>query len=120
MGIITYANFRSAEVNLCCFVLHKLNINFEWRNRGFQCSDFAAPTVGCQAKSRGRMKLCLIVDDSRVVRKLTRGIMEGLQFEVVEADNGVSALEMCRARMPDAILLDWNMPEMDGITVLSV
>lgn len=64
------------------------------------------------------MKLCLIVDDSRVVRKLIRQIMEALQFKVIEAENGANALEICRAGMPDAILLDWNMPEMDGITFL--
>lgn len=64
------------------------------------------------------MKFCLIVDDSRVVRAVSRRIMEALQFDVLEAPDGKAALEICRVKMPDAILLDWNMPEMDGITFL--
>lgn len=64
------------------------------------------------------MKHCLIVDDSRVIRRIARGFMENLSFEVAEADSGVTALDQCRDHMPDAILLDWNMPEMDGITFL--
>ena len=64
------------------------------------------------------MKSCLIVDDSKVVRMVARRILEGLQFETAEAENGESALEACRKRMPDAVLLDWNMPVMDGLAFL--
>ena len=60
------------------------------------------------------MKLCLIVDDSRVIRKVTRKILEDMQFETEEAEDGSSALECCRKRMPDAILFDWNMATMSG------
>ena len=62
------------------------------------------------------MKNCLIVDDSRVVRKVARRILEELKFGV----DGRAALEACRRRMPDAILLDWNMPNMSGIEFLRV
>ena len=62
------------------------------------------------------MKTCLIVDDSRVIRKVSRRILEDLGFEVAEASNGVEAMAWCDAMMPDAILLDWAMPEMDGLT----
>jgi len=61
------------------------------------------------------MKRCLIVDDSRVVRKVARRIVEDLRFEADEAADGAQALEFCRKTMPDCILLDWNMPVMNGI-----
>ena len=61
------------------------------------------------------MKTCLVVDDSRVIRKVARRILEELEFGVVEAGDGAEALEKCREQMPDAILLDWNMPIMNGL-----
>jgi two-component system chemotaxis response regulator CheY len=64
------------------------------------------------------MKHCLVVDDSRVVRKVARKILEELKFEISEAEDGKIALDACRAVMPDAILLDWNMPNMTGIEFL--
>ncbi len=64
------------------------------------------------------MKSCLIVDDSRVVRTVARKIIEDLKFEVSEAENGKEALTCCQQAMPDAILLDWNMPVMTGIEFL--
>lgn len=63
-------------------------------------------------------KYCLVVDDSSVIRKVARRILEGLQFEINEAEDGKQAFEACRERMPDAILLDWSMPEMDGYQFL--
>ena len=65
------------------------------------------------------MKTILIVDDSRVIRKVALRILESLAFVTREAENGLVALDSCRASMPDAVLLDWNMPVMDGITFLS-
>lgn len=64
------------------------------------------------------MKHCLIVDDSRVVRKVARRIIEDLEFETTEAADGAEALNACRETMPDAVLLDWNMPVMNGIDFL--
>ena len=64
------------------------------------------------------MKTCLIVDDSRVVRLVAKRILEELSFETTEAENGQEALDQCRRAMPDAILLDWNMPVMTGIDML--
>ncbi len=64
------------------------------------------------------MKSCLIVDDSKVVRMVARKIIEGLNFAIEEADNGQTAMDQCLKRMPDAILLDWNMPVMSGIDFL--
>jgi two-component system chemotaxis response regulator CheY len=64
------------------------------------------------------MKNCLIVDDSRVVRMVARKIIEELGFHCDEAEDGQKALDACLAKMPDAILLDWNMPVMNGIDFL--
>lgn len=64
------------------------------------------------------MKQCLVVDDSRVIRKVARRILEELEFGITEAADGKEALDACRTGMPDAILLDWNMPVMNGIEFL--
>lgn len=64
------------------------------------------------------MKHCLVVDDSRVIRKVARTILEEMSFRTTEAENGQDALDQCREEMPDAVLLDWNMPVMDGFEFL--
>ncbi|WP_426438808.1 response regulator [Bradyrhizobium genosp. P] len=64
------------------------------------------------------MKTCLVVDDSGVVRKIARRILEPMNFAVVEAEDGEKAIEACKIAMPDAVLLDWNMPVMDGYEFL--
>ena len=64
------------------------------------------------------MKTCLVVDDSSVIRKVARRILEKLDFQIIEAEDGEQALEVCRSAMPDAVLLDWNMPRMDGYEFL--
>lgn len=64
------------------------------------------------------MKHCLVVDDSAVIRKVARRILEELHFTASEAENGRDALDQCRASMPDVVLLDWNMPVMDGYDFL--
>lgn len=64
------------------------------------------------------MKSCLIVDDSKVIRMVARKILEDLNFSIQEAEDGKQALDSCIDRMPDAILLDWNMPVMDGMEFL--
>jgi len=64
------------------------------------------------------MRTCLVVDDSSVIRKVARRILEGLDFTIVEAEDGAKALEACKRAMPEAVLLDWNMPVMDGYEFL--
>lgn len=61
---------------------------------------------------------CLVVDDSRVVRKVARRIVEDMGFACDEAEDGQKAYEACLKEMPSAILLDWNMPVMSGIEFL--
>lgn len=64
------------------------------------------------------MKSCLVVDDSGVVRKAARRIIEDLGFACRECRDGWEAMDACRQDMPDCILLDWNMPVMDGMEFL--
>src|SRR5262245_58350691 len=85
-----------------------------------------------QAWSDDIMKTCLVVDDSSVISKVARRILEGsyfasavarrilegLDFQISEAENGEEAIEACRQHIPDAVLLDWNMPKMDGYEFL--
>ncbi|NNC71376.1 MAG: response regulator [Sphingomonadaceae bacterium] len=65
------------------------------------------------------MKHCLVVDDSKVIRQVARHLLQTLDFDVTEASNGKEALEEIGAHIPDAVLLDWNMPVMDGMEFLS-
>ena len=62
--------------------------------------------------------LCLIVDDSRVIRRMAAEILKGLGLRTAEAEHGLKAVEFCRTTVPEMVLLDWNMPEMDGISCL--
>jgi len=65
------------------------------------------------------MKTILVVDDSAVIRKAIRRILEGLGFSVTEAGDGALALGLLEAgSAPDAILLDVEMPVMDGLAFL--
>ena len=64
------------------------------------------------------LSTCLIVDDSRIIRKVARRIVEALGYEVDEAADGAEALAYCTGAMPDVLLIDWNMPVMDGLSFL--
>jgi two-component system chemotaxis response regulator CheY len=69
-------------------------------------------------EAAGAMKSCLIVDDSKVIRKVARHILETLNFSVEEAEDGREALVRCDEKLPDVVLLDWNMPVMGGMEFL--
>jgi len=53
-------------------------------------------------------------------RKVARRILESLEFQILEAEDGEQAFEICKRELPDAMLLDWNMPKMDGYDFLRV
>ncbi len=66
------------------------------------------------------MKKVLVVDDSALMRKLLTGVLVEGGYEVKSARNGAEAVEMVVAWQPDVVTLDINMPEMDGLTALSL
>jgi len=61
---------------------------------------------------------CLIVDDSKMIRRVAMRILKDMNFNSSEAENGKEALDLCKLDMPEAILLDWRMPIMDGFAFL--
>ena len=61
-------------------------------------------------------RLALAVDDALTMRKLVAFTLRSAGFEVLEAQDGVAALEVLRANAVDLIITDVNMPRMDGIT----
>jgi two-component system chemotaxis response regulator CheY len=78
------------------------------------------PEAGAEfAAETGPVRKCLVVDDSRVIRKITRQIVERVGYEVFEAENGQEALQRCHADMPDLVMLDWDMPVMSGIDFIA-
>jgi two-component system, chemotaxis family, chemotaxis protein CheY len=64
------------------------------------------------------MKNCLVVDDSAIIRKMARLFLEKHNFKVEEAENGEIAGRMLSDNYYEVILLDWSMPNMDGLTLL--
>jgi two-component system chemotaxis response regulator CheY len=64
------------------------------------------------------MRSCLVVDDSKVIRKVARHILETLNFAVDEAEDGREAISPGHTEIPDVILLDCNMPVMSGMEFL--
>jgi len=60
----------------------------------------------------------LLVDDSKVVRTISGNIMKDLKIDYEEAEDGKVALEQIKKHKFDFIMLDWNMPNMDGMEFL--
>lgn len=60
------------------------------------------------------IKNILVVDDSSVDREKLKGILEGSGYQITMAENGKLGLESAKSSKPDLILMDVNMPEMDG------
>lgn len=77
------------------------------------------PVAASAPAPRAGPRTCLIVDDSRVVRKVSRQIVESLGYQVTEAENGEEALARCKQALPDLVLLDWDMPVMTGIEFIT-
>src|SRR3954447_19188621 len=68
---------------------------------------------GTGTNKRPKMRTCLVVDDSSVIRKVARRILEGLDFQIVEAEDGEKALEICKRGLPDSLQPGRTMPVMD-------
>ena len=61
------------------------------------------------------MKHCLIVDDSAVIRKVARRILDGAGYYVSEASSGAEGWRLCRNTMPDVLMLDYVLPDMSAV-----
>jgi DNA-binding response OmpR family regulator len=61
----------------------------------------------------------LVIEDEEHIRTVLSYNLKLDGFEVYLADNGISGIEIAREKMPDLILLDWMMPGMNGLQVLS-
>jgi chemosensory pili system protein ChpA (sensor histidine kinase/response regulator) len=64
-----------------------------------------------------RNPMVMVVDDSVTVRKVTTRFLERAGFDVITANDGVNAIDVLRDQLPDIILLDIEMPRMDGFEV---
>jgi two-component system chemotaxis response regulator CheY len=61
----------------------------------------------------------LLVDDSRTIRNIEKNVLAEIGFpDVIEAGDGLEALSRIAAEAPDLILVDWSMPNMDGIQMV--
>ena len=62
----------------------------------------------------------LVIDDSRAMRRIVTGILEGLGYEVQPAEHGRAGLDVLDTGwVPDLVCVDWNMPVMDGLQFVS-
>lgn len=59
----------------------------------------------------------LVVDDEAQIRKFLRSSFSGTEYKVIEAEDGQSALRLAGTEMPDVVLLDLGLPDMDGVEV---
>jgi two-component system chemotaxis response regulator CheY len=61
----------------------------------------------------------LLVDDSRTIRNIQKSVLMQLGHnDIIEAADGLEALEQYKKESPDLIFIDWNMPNMDGVTLV--
>lgn len=73
------------------------------------------PEHGGQPENVLPKRRVLIVDDSRLQRKILSSSVTRWGYDVLEADSGLVALEMCKSDPPDIVLSDWMMPQMNGL-----
>jgi two-component system cell cycle response regulator DivK len=77
----------------------------------------AASTTHIRQAARGRI---LIVEDTRDTRALLKAVFEAEGYEVLEAADGIEAVEVALAELPDAIIMDMSLPRIDGNTAVKI
>ncbi|MBI3384210.1 MAG: response regulator [Aquabacterium sp.] len=86
--------------------------------RGYQAS--AQPAVSEMVQqAHNRLPVCLVVDDSVSVRRTMEQLMHDSGYEVLTARDGVDALGVVQSRAPDIVLVDLEMPRMNGLELTS-
>ncbi len=100
----------------------KANCDFWGKNCEFAVDSlFSGNAIGGKLTARAqepKLKTVLVVEDNSVNRELLRELLSARDYAVEEAENGVQALEMMKQRRPDVLLLDLNMPVLDGFATL--
>lgn len=61
---------------------------------------------------------CLVVDDLPIIRRILGVMLSRLGFALIEADTVQKALTLCEAALPDLVVVDWNLPDEDGISLV--
>jgi len=64
------------------------------------------------------MKTCLVIDDSDVIREIVVRMVRDLGLEAKEANTAADAVDICREKKPDVVLLDWDLPSMGALDFL--
>jgi two-component system, chemotaxis family, chemotaxis protein CheY len=64
------------------------------------------------------MKRCLVADDSAVIRKVARRILEQQAYDVQDASGANDVMQACETQMPDAILIDGGLPQRDSLDLI--
>ena len=65
-------------------------------------------------------KKVLVIDDEPEVRRLIQRVLQKMDHEVLEAEDGAGVMQLIRHERPDLVLLDIHMPKLDGIAALSI
>ena len=80
---------------------------------GQSASGDDAPVAHADSRRRARLRV-LVADDEVMARMMTKLLLEREDFDVIEATNGEQAIEIAVRERPDLLLIDLNMPVMDG------
>jgi DNA-binding response OmpR family regulator len=89
-----------------------------WRcEAGARAPDPHSRGTAYGGQAAGTVRRVLVVDDERSIRLLCRVNLSASGIDVLEAENGTTALELARREQPDLVLLDVMMPDVDGWTV---
>lgn len=101
-------------------ILNPVPLALRWASLPQAEQQHAAPAVRVDAAPIAQPPLVLVVDDSLTVRKITTRLLSREGFRVDSAKDGVDALEKMNDRVPDMVLLDVEMPRMDGFELARV
>ncbi|MBT8057348.1 MAG: Hpt domain-containing protein [Gammaproteobacteria bacterium] len=86
--------------------------------KGLEMAAQPAPAEPVAPRQSSRKPLVMVVDDSITMRKVNSRVLENHSLEVITAQDGVDAVEKLHDRVPDLMLLDIEMPRMDGYELL--
>ena len=101
-------------------ILNPVPLALRWASMPRSAAERAAPMVATEASVVVQPPMVLVVDDSLTVRKITTRLLTREGFRVDSAKDGVDALEKMRDLLPDIVLLDVEMPRMDGFELARV